>query len=200
MEERVHRKRVADPRQVAAARRANTPIEDCCRLTRGRHWLPRGLHDCKTCRHRGCERTGIRCGHRSKQTQQLEDHLKARGLSNVALVRGDADNPHLPVAALDAVIIVDTYHEMDAHDTILKHILTALKPHGRLVLCEPIADERRKATRADQEGRHELAMAYAIADLRKAGFTIILQQDPFIDRKAVKGDVMWMVVAEKPGY
>lgn len=132
--------------------------------------------------------------------KKLEEHLKARSLDNVAVVRGEEDNPHLPVAALDAVIIIDTYHEMDAHDTILKHILAALKPHGRLVLCEPIADARRKASRGDQESRHELAMAYAIADLRKAGFTIISQQDPFIDRKAVKGDVMWMIVAEKPGY
>jgi tRNA A58 N-methylase Trm61 len=45
---------------------------------------------------------------------------------------------------LDAVIILDTYHEMDDHDQILQHIKASLKSGGRLVLCEAIADESQK--------------------------------------------------------
>ena len=60
------------------------------------------------------------------------------------------------VAKLDAIIILDTYHEMDDHDEILAHVKNSLKPGGKLVICEPIADERRKLARDDQERRHEL--------------------------------------------
>jgi SAM-dependent methyltransferase len=115
----------------------------------------------------------------------------------VRLVKGDYDNPKLPTNSLDAAIILDAYHEMDDHDKILEHIKASLKNSGRLILCEPIAEERKKSTRAEQEKRHELGMNFALEDLKKAGFEIVFQKDPFVDRSKVKGDMMWIVVAEK---
>jgi ubiquinone/menaquinone biosynthesis C-methylase UbiE len=117
---------------------------------------------------------------------------------NVMAVKGDYSNPHLPDGILDAVIILDTYHEMDDHDMILKHVKSALKPGGRLLLCEPIADTRRGKQRSEQEGRHELEMRFALEDLQRAGFSVVEQADRFIDREKVKGDKMWIVVAVKP--
>jgi len=128
---------------------------------------------------------------------KLATHIEERKTQNVVPIEGDYDNPRLDPGAVDAVIIVDTYHEMDDHDEILQHIKTALKPGGRLLLCEPIDDERRTASRQAQESKHELAMHYALADLQKAGFKIIIQKDPFIDRTAIKGDKMWLIVAGK---
>lgn len=118
-------------------------------------------------------------------------------ISNVVIVKGDYDNPKLPENTLDAVVILDTYHEMDDHDEILKHIMTALKKDGRLVICEPIAESRRNNARADQERKHELGMKFALEDLTKAGFTILEKTDPFVDREKVKGDKMWIIVAVK---
>lgn len=128
---------------------------------------------------------------------KLNDHLKRRNLNNVEVIKGDYDNPKLPLNTLDAVIILDAYHEMRDHDKILKHVWESLKAGGRLVLCEPIADERRKLSRADQEKRHELGMNFALEDLQKAGFTIVSQQDPFVDREKEKDDNMWLIVARK---
>jgi tRNA A58 N-methylase Trm61 len=129
---------------------------------------------------------------------KLSAHLKERNIKNVTPVKGDYDNPKLSSYQLDAVVIIDTYHEMDDHDEILKHILKALKPGARLIICEPIAEARRKSPRSDQERRHELGMNYALEDLKKAGFEIVLRQDPFADRSKIKGDVMWIIVARKP--
>ena len=129
---------------------------------------------------------------------RLQAILTKRSVQNVTTIKGDYDNPKLPENSLDAVIILDTYHEMDDHDQILQHIKLALKPGGRLVLCEAIAESRRDATRQEQERKHELAMNFAVTDLKKAGFTILKQQDPFVDRTAEKGDKMWLVVALKP--
>lgn len=128
---------------------------------------------------------------------KLKTNLAKRKLENVTAIKGDYDNPKLPTNTLDAVIIVDTYHEMDEHDKILQHIKAALKTGGRLVLCEAIADARRESTREEQERKHELSMGFALADLKAAGFTIIKQQDSFVDRTKEKGDKMWLIVAEK---
>jgi precorrin-6B methylase 2 len=127
---------------------------------------------------------------------KLTEHAKNRNATNIATIKGEYDDPKLTPQSLEAVIIMDAYHEMDNHDKILTHIKVALKPGGRLVLCEPISDERKDASRETQEGRHELGMVYAIDDLKKAGFTIIKQENPFIDRKE-KGDKMWLIVAAK---
>lgn len=129
---------------------------------------------------------------------KLNEHARGRQAKNIQTIKGDYDNPRLPANALDAVIILDTYHEMDDHDEILQHIKEALKKGGRLVLCEPIADARRDQPRATQEGKHELGMNFAEEDLRKAGFRIVVKKDRFVDREKIKGDVMWLLVAIKP--
>jgi len=126
---------------------------------------------------------------------KLKTNVDARHLTNVVAVKGSADDPHLPAGGLDAVLILDTYHEMKDHDKILAHIKSSLKPGGRLVLCEPIAEDRRNSERADQEKRHELGLAFALGDLKKAGFQVLFQKDPFVDREIIKGDKMWIVVA-----
>jgi ubiquinone/menaquinone biosynthesis C-methylase UbiE len=128
---------------------------------------------------------------------KLKEHASDRKIYNITPVKGDYDNPKLPYNTLNAVIIVDAYHEMEDHDVILRHIYAALKRGGRLILCEPIAEDRRNLSRAEQERKHELGMEFALADLSKAGFTVIRKEDPFVDRTQIKGDYMWLVVAEK---
>ena len=65
------------------------------------------------------------------------------------------------------------------------------------MICEPVAEARRELARDVQEGKHELGMKFAVEDLKRAGFVIVEQTDRFIDREKVKGDKMWVVVAEK---
>lgn len=132
-----------------------------------------------------------------ERLEKLKKHAASQKVQNVVTVKGEYDNPKLPTGILDGIVIIDTYHEMDHHDEILRHLKNSLKKGGRLLICEPIADDRRNDSRSDQEKRHELGMRYALEDLIKAGFKIITQQDPFIDRERVKGDKMWLIVAEK---
>lgn len=133
----------------------------------------------------------------TSKLERLKKNLAERNITQVIPTLGEPDDPHLPMGALDAVIIMDTYHEMEAHDKILDHIMKALKPGGRLILCEAIADSRRKLSRAEQERKHELGMSFAMEDAQKAGFTIVYKADPFVDRSAEKGDKMWLLVLKK---
>ncbi len=129
---------------------------------------------------------------------KLAEIAKTRQARNVTILKGDYDNPKLSPNSLDAAIILDTYHEMKQHDSVLAHIKSALKSGGKLVICEPIANERRALARTDQESKHELGIAFAAEDLTRAGFKILRREDPFVDRTQEKGDKMWLLVALKP--
>lgn len=127
--------------------------------------------------------------------EKLKANLQTREIDNVTVVKSEYDDPKLPANALDAALIIDAYHEMKSHDIILSKIKASLKPGGRLVICEPIAENRRGWSREKQAEKHELLLSFALKDLRKAGFQILFQQDRFIDREKIKGDKMWLVVA-----
>jgi ubiquinone/menaquinone biosynthesis C-methylase UbiE len=66
----------------------------------------------------------------------LEKRLKSAKLTNVRPILGAIDDPRLPPASIDLVLMVDVYHELSQPQAILHHILEALKPGGRLVLLE----------------------------------------------------------------
>jgi hypothetical protein len=57
-------------------------------------------------------------------------------VSNVDVVVGAVDDPHLPESAFDAVLIYNAYHEMTAPEAILKAILCRFRegPLNRLRL------------------------------------------------------------------
>ena len=91
---------------------------------------------------------------------RLSEILKQRNIMNVVPIKGKDKDPMLPLGTLDAAIILDTYHEMDAHDDILQRVKESLKPGGRLVLCEAIADSRKNASREEQEKKHGACFCY----------------------------------------
>jgi predicted methyltransferase len=69
------------------------------------------------------------------QPQMLEATMRRvarEGLRNVRRVLGTAEDPNLPAGVIDAVLIVDTYHELDNPDAMLRNIGKALKPQGRI--------------------------------------------------------------------
>ena len=58
----------------------------------------------------------------------IQLRVQREGLKNVKPVHGTPSDPRLPAAALDAVLIVDTYHEMEDPVVLLRHIAASLKP------------------------------------------------------------------------
>ena len=54
------------------------------------------------------------------------------GLRNVQVRLGTGSDPHLPQGALDAVLVVDVYPEVEDRVTFLKNLKTAIKPNGRI--------------------------------------------------------------------
>jgi len=128
--------------------------------------------------------------------QSLRERVERDGRSNVKVVSGDTDDPRLSATSVDAVLINNAYHEMDAHQAMLGHLWKALRPGGRLVIVDQIEGSRRDAERARQTSRHEIAPRFVKADLEAAGFEIVSEHDPFIERGG--GDLWWLIVARRP--
>ncbi len=129
-------------------------------------------------------------------------------LGNVEIVRGDEDNPRLPINQLDGALIVNAYHEFAEYAGMLRHLHAALKPGGRLVLVEPIP-RTVDTTRGAQTKRHSIAIELAEADLIQAGFEIATRDLAFVTRPEHMGEADraannnrptdWLLVARKPG-
>jgi ubiquinone/menaquinone biosynthesis C-methylase UbiE len=62
--------------------------------------------------------------------------VQREGLRNVLPVLGTAADPRFPAAALDAVLIVASYYEMDEPVTLLRNVARSLKPTGLLGIVD----------------------------------------------------------------
>jgi predicted methyltransferase len=125
--------------------------------------------------------------------RDLKQRISREGLENVEVITGDPTDPQLP-QSLDAVLIVNAYHEMYEHRAILDKIRQALKLGGRLVIVEPIAQHRQKTSRAEQRANHEIAIDYVVEDLSQAGFQLVERRDRFIEN-LLDRDTEWLIVA-----
>jgi ubiquinone/menaquinone biosynthesis C-methylase UbiE len=62
----------------------------------------------------------------------IRRRIDREGFQNVRYIRGDRLDPKLPAGALDAVLMVDTYHEFENPVALLRGVGLAIKPAGRV--------------------------------------------------------------------
>lgn len=120
--------------------------------------------------------------------------LKSREhLQQVEVIEGAEDDPRLPANSLDAVLVVNAYHEFRQHDAMLHAIARALKPGGRLGIIEK-ADQPGEA-RETYERRHRLPEHFVREDLVRDGFSQIEKQPDFHPNGSREGEVWYFLVA-----
>ncbi|MEK6236428.1 MAG: class I SAM-dependent methyltransferase [Planctomycetales bacterium] len=66
----------------------------------------------------------------------LKDRAAKADLSNIELILGTLVDPRLPKGKLDAVLLVDVYHEFSHPEQMLRAIRESLNPTGVVVLAE----------------------------------------------------------------
>jgi ubiquinone/menaquinone biosynthesis C-methylase UbiE len=67
----------------------------------------------------------------------LMANMKKRGVGGIVHpILGTVQDPKLPAAGVDTIILVDVYHEFDFPFEMTRAMVQALKPGGRLVLVE----------------------------------------------------------------
>ena len=67
--------------------------------------------------------------------EAINRRVEREGLKNVRPILGTASDPALP-EPVDAVLIVDAYHEMDDPVVLLRNVAKSLKPNGRLGIVD----------------------------------------------------------------
>lgn len=89
---------------------------------------------------------------------------------NVVPVLGARDDVRLPADSVDLVVMVDVYHELAFPAEILRSIVRALKPGGRLVFVEYRAEDPAVAIKP----LHKMSVAQLRLEMR--AFPLIWQQ------------------------
>ena len=133
-----------------------------------------------------------------RSIRELNEQLENLAISNVEPVLGDTDDPKLPVGDLNAVVIVNAYHEMSQHESMLAGIWRSLQSGGRLVIVDNLPRDS-TSSRGTQMRAHDIHIGVVEQDLIAAGFEILERRPDFINTGSGRGSHrQWMLVAVKP--
>lgn len=102
-----------------------------CDLGSGNGW-----HSLKLASRVGHEGTVLAVDIQKEMLLDLEQRARASGVTNVKTVLGAVDDPKLPPASCDLILLVDVYHEFSHPKAMLRGIRRALKPGGIVALVE----------------------------------------------------------------
>ena len=78
-----------------------------------------------------CQRRGFAEDVQRQMITAINVRVETLGLKNVHTVLGTQTDPGLP-EPVDAVLIVDAYHEMEQPVTLLRNLAKSLKPSARI--------------------------------------------------------------------
>jgi predicted methyltransferase len=117
------------------------------------------------------------------QRQMLEAirrRVSREGLLNVQGRLGTTTDPRLPERAIDAILVVDMYSEVDVDDrvTFLRNLARALKPNGRIGIVNYKPGQGGPGPSPTEGVRVEITAVEA--DARAAGLRVIARENlPF---------------------
>jgi predicted methyltransferase len=97
----------------------------------------------------------------------INRRAQREALHNVKTVLGHEDDPLLPAASVDAVLLLKTYHEVAEPVTLLSHLRHSLKPGAQVGIID------RNGNGQD----HGVAKEVVIREASEAGFKLVSQSD-----------------------
>ena len=118
--------------------------------------------------------------------------LATDSFPNIEVIAGSDTTPNLP-DAVDAIVVLNSYHEFTNYRAMLAAIKRALRPGGRLVLVDNDGFGTEQS-RDWQASHHGLDPRFVDDELKAAGFEIVDRQDKFI----VQPYPQWMFIARRP--
>ena len=105
----------------------------------------------------------------------LSRRVSREGLNNVRPVLGFKNDPALPPHSIDAVLVVDAYHEIENRVAVLSSLARALKPQGRI----GVVDFRLDGTGPGPSPEERVSPDVVVKDAAEAGLRLI-RQEPFL--------------------
>jgi predicted methyltransferase len=105
---------------------------------------------------------------------RLRERLAREAIDNVTPVLGEADDPRLAPASVDAILLVDVYHELQQPRAMLARMRAALRSGGRITLVE-YRLEGPSALHIRPE--HRMSVEQILAEWQPAGFRLVERHD-----------------------
>src|SRR5215813_13200082 len=128
------------------------------------------------------------------EVKKIREQAESEKLVQIEGTLGAKDDPKLPAEKLDAVLIVNAYHEMREHDAMLRALFHALKPGGLLAIVDapaPPGEAREKYYE-----RHRIPEQFVRDDTAHNGFSFVRQEPGF--KSPERGRDYFFLVFKKP--
>ena len=101
----------------------------------------------------------------------LRDRVASAGLHNVTPVLGLPDNPLLPAAVCDLILVVNVFHHVPEKAAYLRRLQAALRPGGRLALI----DFHKRELPVGPPVDHKFAREDCLEQIRTAGLQVVTE-------------------------
>jgi len=105
-----------------------------------------------------------------KPLEKLRGWAREAGLAQIETIHSTPKDPRLPASSVDALLVVDTYHEMRDYKEMLKAMFRALRPGGQMGVIERSDALNRK--RRDYHERHSIPVEVVVEEAARAGFRL----------------------------
>ena len=105
----------------------------------------------------------------------LRDRCRREGLANVRTIVGTVTDPKFPAAALDVAFMTNTYHHLEKPVELVRNLLPALKPNGRLVIVE--RDHDRSVYKQEATTRDDFIKQMALAGFKVVTVDTSMSED-----------------------
>jgi ubiquinone/menaquinone biosynthesis C-methylase UbiE len=114
----------------------------------------------------------------------IDDRAHKEKLHNVKTILSTADDPTLPAAAIDSVLLLKTYHEVENPVIVLQKLRASLRPGAKVGIID----------RNGNGENHGVSRDVVLREASQAGYTLLQQYD------FVKGDKMdyFLVIIPEP--
>jgi ubiquinone/menaquinone biosynthesis C-methylase UbiE len=108
---------------------------------------------------------------------QMLQLIEKKKVENVVTVLGAVDDPKLPKACCDLLLMVDVYHELSEPQKMLRKMKDELKPGGRLVLIEFRGEDPTVPIKPE----HKMTVAVAKLEVEAEGYKLdsVLEKLPW---------------------
>ena len=125
---------------------------------------------------------------------KIADRAQKENLPQIKTIQGTQDDPKLLESSLDAILVVDAFHEFTNAAAMTTAFYRALKPGGRFGVLDRTAPLGLKTT--DHNEQHHMAQENVISIAAAVGLRLISFETNFSGPP--DGDLSYYVTFEKP--
>ncbi len=131
---------------------------------------------------------------RDDQLAKIRARAAEQKLTRIETILGAPGDPRLPAGQLDAILVVNAYHEMTEYDAMLQGMYRALKPGGLLAIIDAQAKPGKK--RKIYQERHRLPRQIVLEHAARNGLQFLREPPGFADPQRKRK--YYFLVFEKP--